>query len=146
MPAPVTLDSVSFQHQGGLRKDRISAVPEFQDPAGVKNYYQFIEYINGVQLTNNNIFVFNDRLSDGKYITRPLRNDSARLAIGDLLEVKMYDIDENTYNYFDQLDQSSGNGAFNTSASPANPATNISNGAYGYFSAHTVQSKKVTVY
>jgi hypothetical protein len=144
MPAPVNLDSVTFQHSSGLGNKRISAIPNFQDPPGVKNYYQFIEYINGKQFIKN-IFVFDDRLSDGRYISRTLRADSSYLNIGDQLEVKMYCIDQNVYNYFYQLEQSSGSGAFNTTASPANPVSNISNGAYGYFSAHTVRSKKVKV-
>jgi len=139
MPAPVALDSITWQ-KGSFQK-AIYAIPNFQDPAGVKNFYQFMEYLNGQQVTNG-IFVFDDRLSDGRYITRSLRNDSSRLVTGAQLQVKMYTIDENVYNYFNQLEQSLG---FNTSASPANPATNISNGAYGYFSAHTVQSKTVTV-
>lgn len=143
MPAPVNLDSVTFRRSAFDNK-QINAIPNFQDPAGIKNYYQFIEYINGQQFTKN-IFVLSDRLSDGKYSTLALRTDSAYLKIGDQLEVKMYCIDENVYNYFNQLDQSSGSGAFNTTASPANPVSNISNGAYGYFSAHTVQSKIVTV-
>lgn len=145
MPTLVPFDSVTFDHSAGFGGKQIEAIINFQDPPGVKNYYQFIEYINGVQLTNNSIFVFDDRLSDGRYISRTLRNDSSRLATGDLLEVKKYDIGENVYNYWYQLDQSSGSGAFNTTASPANPTSNISNGANGYFSAHTVQSKKVTV-
>jgi hypothetical protein len=145
MPMPVTLDSVSFSSTSGFGSTRINAIANFQDPAGIKNYYQFIEYINGQQFTKS-IFVFDDRLSDGKYISYTLRTDSSYLNTGDQLEVKMYCIDANVYNYFEQLDQSSGNGAFNTAASPANPSSNISNGAYGYFSAHTSQSKFVTVY
>jgi len=99
-----------------------------------------------VQLTKD-IFVFDDRLSDGKYITRGLRNGEATLNIGDSLEIRMYCIDEPVFNYFNQLDQSgSGGGAFNTAASPANPVSNISNGAYGYFSAHTLRSRRTKVY
>ena len=145
MPAHVPLDSVTIQRQSGLRKTQINAVANFQDPAGITNYYQFIQYING-KLYTKSYFIFDDRLSDGKYITRTLRMDSTYINTGDQVEVKMYCIDANVYNYFYQLDQSSGNGAFNTAASPANPNSNISNGAYGYFSAHTTQSKNVRVY
>lgn len=145
MPAHVPLDSVTIQHQSGFGKTQINAVANFQDPAGIKNYYQFEQYING-KLFTKNYFLFDDRLSDGKYITRTLRMDSTYINTGDQIEVKMYCIDANVYNYFYQLDQSSGGGAFNTTASPANPVSNISNGAYGYFSAHTTQSKKVTAY
>jgi Domain of unknown function (DUF4249) len=144
MPEPVILDSVSFQMTSGFGKQRISAIANFQDPPGIKNYYQFIEYINGEQFTKA-IFLFDDRLSDGKYINATLRTDSSYLFAGDQLEVKMNCIDVNVYNYFYQLAQSLGAGIFNTTASPANPSSNISNGAYGYFSAHTTQSKTVTV-
>ena len=144
MAAAVPLDSVTFSHSAGFGKSRIQAIANFQDPAGVKNYYQFEEHING-QLFTKDFFVFDDRLSDGKYIENNLRTDSAWLSTGDQLRVDMYCIDVNVYNYFYQLIQTGGSGAFNTTASPANPSTNISNGAYGYFSAHTRRSLTVTV-
>ena len=144
MPFPVAFDSITFNQTNAFGNKTIRAVPNFQDPAGIKNYYQFIEYINGQQLTKD-IFVLDDRLSDGRYISRDLRTDSSYLAVNDSLEVRMYCIDVNIFNYFDQLDQSTGGGAFNTTASPANPATNINNGALGYFSAHTVRSIKTKV-
>jgi hypothetical protein len=145
MPEPVPLDSITFQTTSGFGEKRISAIVNFQDPPGIKNHYQFLESINGQPFTKD-MFGFDDRLSDGKYISNTLRMDSAYLNKGDQLKVSMNCIDENVFNYFYQLDQSSGNGAFNSTASPANPASNISGGAYGYFSAHTTQSETVTVY
>ncbi|HEY4334590.1 MAG TPA: DUF4249 domain-containing protein [Puia sp.] len=147
MPQPVNLDSVSFITNSTFRKGQITPVANFQDPPGVKNYYRFEEHINGALFTKD-FFVFDDRLSDGRYIQWNLRMDSAYLNTGDLLQVNMYTVDENDYTYFFQLDRTSGGGggAFDTNASPANPSTNISNGAYGYFSAHTVRSKTVSVY
>lgn len=146
MPEPVALDSINFESISGFGgDDRINAVVNFQDPAGIKNYYQFMETINGLPFSKD-IFLFDDRLSDGKYIVDNLRMDSIYLHSGDLLEVKMNCLDGNIYNYFNQLARISGGGTFNTSASPANPSSNISNGAFGYFSAHTTQSKKISVY
>jgi len=143
MPMPVPLDSIDFLQTttgiGGNKKEGLSAIANFQDPAGTKNYYQFELYDNGVQYTQS-ILIFNDRLSDGKYINHVLRMDSTDyISSGDAIKVAMYSIDENTYNYFYQLIQSSGV----MSASPANPQSNISNHALGYFSAHTTQSKTV---
>lgn len=140
MPAPVDLDSVSYEVNRGFGRSRISAVANFRDPAGVHNYYQFVEFINS-QRDTKDLFVFDDRLSDGRYIEYTLFNDSSYVQTGDALQVDMYCIDSAVYNYFFQLLQSGGVGSFNTSASPANPTSNISNGAYGYFSAHTVSSK-----
>jgi len=140
MPATVNLDSVTFVSNSGFGRKQISAVANFQDPAGEKNYYQFIEYLNNQPLSKD-LFVFDDRLSDGRYIENTLFNDSSYLQVGDQLVVDMYCIDSAVYNYFFQLLESGGAGNFNTSASPANPTSNISNGAYGYFSAHTITSK-----
>jgi hypothetical protein len=145
MPMPVPLDSISFSQLSGFGNNQIDAIANFQDPAGVKNYYQFVEFVNGAQITKD-IFVFSDRLSDGKYINETLYNDTSYLFRGDEVEVNMYCIDENVYNYFYQLVQSGGTGAFSTTASPANPTSNISNGSLGYFSAHTVSSKEAVVY
>ncbi|HXB28327.1 MAG TPA: DUF4249 domain-containing protein [Puia sp.] len=145
MPMPVKLDSVTLEITSGFGMQRINAIVNFQDPPGIANYYQFQEYING-QLFNKEIFIFDDRLSDGKYISATLRTDSSYLKSGDQLKVNMFSIDQNVYNYFLQLRQSSGTGAFNSTASPANPTSNISGGALGYFSAHTTQSQIITVY
>jgi hypothetical protein len=142
MPQNVNLDSVTFQSNSGFGKTRISAIADFQDPPNIKNYYEFVEYINGVQLTKD-LFVFDDRLSDGKYINNTLYNDSSYLVQGDQLQVNMYSVDSNVFNYFYQLNQSNSGGTFD--ASPANPTSNISNGAYGYFSAHTINLVQVIV-
>jgi hypothetical protein len=54
-------------------------------------------------------------------------------------------VDKNVYDYFFTLSGVTGNNGFQT-ATPANPVSNISNGALGYFSAHTTQRVKVEVY
>jgi hypothetical protein len=144
MPYAVPLDSVTFNVTSGFGQQRIDAMVNFQDPPAVANYYEFVEYINGQAFPRNN-FVLDDRLSDGKYISLVLRTDSSYIVSGDDVRVDMYSIDENTYTYFLELRQSSGTGAFNATASPANPTTNMVGGALGYFSAHTTQSKSVIV-
>jgi hypothetical protein len=145
MPAPVLIDSITFDVSSAFKKNLITPQVNYQDPPGVKNYYQFLMYINGVQFTKA-IYAFDDRLTDGKYIVQNLRMDSSYLSVGDGLQVDMYCIDVNVYNYFNQLEQASSTGSFNTSSAPANPSSNISNGAYGVFSAHTVSSRRLTVY
>ena len=140
MPLPVPLDSVTLEGNVTLNSQReINAVVNFQDPPGVTNYYQFTETVDGRVIPD--IFVFDDRLSDGRYIQEPLFNDSSYLQIGDTLAVTMNCVDQNTYNYFYLLaNVSSSNGLQSTT--PANPTSNISNGALGYFSAHTTTVDK----
>jgi hypothetical protein len=145
MPKPVDLDSVTFLISSTFQKDKITAVANFQDPVGIDNYYRFQEHINGALYTRT-FFAFSDRLSDGRYVNLNLRTDTINIHPGDLLQVDMFSVDKNDYNYFFELSQSTTTGAFGTNASPSNPVTNISNGAYGYFSAHTVRSRTVSVY
>jgi len=145
MPGTVHLDSVTFAINTNFDgKKEINAVVNFQDPPGLGNYYQFIEYLNGRQVPN--IFVFEDRLSDARYIEQALYNDSSYLQKGDTLQLKMYGIDKGIYDYFFSLAQIVGNNGGFQSASPANPNTNLTGGALGYFSAHTVNEEKLIVY
>ncbi len=144
MPEPVELDSVNFSRDIDLENDQIiEAVVDFQDPPGPGNCYQFTETINGKLL--DRIFVFNDRLSDGKYISQILFTDSAYLHIGDTLRLRMFCIDPNVYNYFNTLELITEDNS-SQSATPANPMTNISNGSLGYFSAHTIFTRELQVY
>jgi len=144
MPQPVVLDSVGFRADQRLKgKTTIKAVPYYQDPAGRDNYYQFTENINGIDYTDR-VFVSSDRLSDGKYIDRALGSDTA-LKAGYILVLSMYCIDKGVYDYLNTLNDVSDPGNF-SSVTPTNPASNFSNGALGYFSAHTFQSKQVIVH
>jgi len=143
MPLPVELDSISFLSG---RKNTIYPVANFRDPQGVRNYYQFIEYIDGATLKNGRgNSVFDDRLSDGRYITSVIYNDSSVIKTGATLTVQMNCIDEKVYAYFSELLQiTTGGGGFGSPA-PANPESNISGGVLGYFSANFVSSRTVTI-
>jgi len=144
MPKQVLLDSVTFALNFDFNnKQQINAVVNFKDPPGLGNYYQFTETVNDRLIPN--VFVFEDRLSDGRYIEQPLFNDSAYLKTDDVLVLTMNCVDKNNYNYFFTLANVTGNNNFQT-ATPANPVTNISNGALGYFSAHTTQRAHLSVY
>jgi hypothetical protein len=54
-------------------------------------------------------------------------------------------VDENIYNYFYELSNVTATAGIQ-STTPANPTSNISNGALGYFSAHTTTFEQLYVY
>ena len=137
MPLPVTLDSVSFYSSSIFGKTRTNAVANYQDPAGIANYYTYAEFVNGQQVDRT--FVFSDRLSDGKYLHVQLFNDST-INPGDKVRVEMHCVDNPVWQYFNTLGEAKGNNS--QSVTPANPVSNISNNALGYFSAQTVQIKE----
>jgi hypothetical protein len=136
MPAKVNLDSVSFSTTNIFGTKSTSAVANFQDPAGIANYYTFTEYVNGQAIDQT--FNFSDRLSDGTYIRRQLFNDSSYINPGDQVSIEMHCVDSQVWQYFNTLGQAKGNNS--QAITPANPLSNISNNALGYFSAQTVQS------
>lgn len=143
MPMPVQLDSLTFLLG---RNNIIYPVANFQDPAGEHNYYQFIEWVDGKILKNGKgNSVFDDRLSDGRYITSILYNDSSYIKSGVTLTVQMKCVDKQVFTYLNELLQISGGGDGFSSPAPANPESNISGGVLGYFSANTVSSRTMEI-
>ena len=131
--------------------NNIQAVVDYTDPLGLGNSYLFRQYRNG--RLNNTIFVQNDQFTDGKHITQTLRyfsNSSTdpsgvnKLAAGDSLQVEMQNIDPGVYEYFRTLNQILTVGAA-PSTTPANPTSNFSGGALGYFSAHSRRVLRIKV-
>jgi len=133
MPAVAQLDSVSFEKiiRPGAKTDWY-AVINYQDLAGVSNYYLFTLFVNGRRI--NNTFVYDDRFSDGRYVSRTLRTDSAYINPGDSVRVVMQHMGKEGFDYYSSFSQVTGNGALQT-ISPANPNSNLSGGALGYFIA-----------
>lgn len=146
MPELVTLLGIdmleSAFNRGNNKEKTYVAVPKYNDPAGIKNYYRFIQVINGV--LDSAFLVRNDNLSDGKQTVQPVFSFGKDIIKGDTLTLMMQCIDENVHDYFFSLNESSGNGP-GGGTTPSNPVNNISGGALGYFSAHSVSTKTVIV-
>jgi hypothetical protein len=140
MPMAIPLDSVTFRHEDNFGKKTIFGVVNFRDPLHIANQYNFTEYINGKRF-DKFVFAFDDQFVDGKYNSQALFTDSAYIKIGDTLAIRMDCIDKPVYNFFKTL-QNATNGNNFQSASPANPITNITNNALGYFSAAATSTKR----
>lgn len=110
---------------------------QYKDPADEVNFYRFVEIVNN-EITNS--YVFDDRLNNGEYVTVLLLNFSRELVPGDVLEIEMQCIDEFVYEYFNSFGNTQG-----SSATPANPYTNIIGSELGYFNAHTSEVKEKVI-
>ena len=146
MPALVPLIGINtiedqFGQAGASTKVEYRAVPLYNDPAGVKNYYRFIQVIN--TKLDSSFLVRNDNLSDGKQTVQPLFSRGANIYQGDSLRITMQCIDSQVYEYFYSLNASSGNGPGGGST-PTNPVNNIV-GALGYFSACSLSEKRILI-
>jgi hypothetical protein len=138
MPQAVTFDTLLPFQQIGFRDTNLYVQAGFQDPTSQTNYYRFIESIN--YSIQSKILVLDDEFSNGRYIHYTLRSDSS-LKPGFNIIVEMECIDQGTYQYFSTFREATGS----TNLTPANPISNITNNALGYFSAHTSQYKTLVV-
>jgi len=138
MPQQVNFDSLTFITNTGFGKPITNAIVNFQDPSVGYHAYNFVQTIDS--LPSKQIFAFDDRLSSGRYITAQLFNDSSYIQHKDTVQIEMQCIDKNVYNYLQELSGQDANSGQPTS--PADPTSKITNGALGYFSAHTSQTKK----
>jgi hypothetical protein len=136
----VKIDSLSGEYykearffDGGFRMQLF-----FMDPPDQKNYYRVKVYKNGVLFNSaDDLIVFDDGVLDGKPVQVRLRGQT--FAAGDTARVELHSICKNVWEYFNTLREVA---SLNPgSPSPANPVTNFTNGALGYFSAWSHSSK-----
>lgn len=123
-----------------------------QEPKGA-NWYAFQKLKNGVPLSDS-IRLWNvtdDFLLDGNYafgvgIQNLSNQDSVEYPeLGDTISMEMWNISEDYYNFSIQVQQvlAGQNPLF--SGPPANPFTNVSDGAVGFFSAYSINSGSTIV-
>jgi hypothetical protein len=133
MPVLVNFDSLDAIPTGGFGDGDRLVVPKYKDPLGKGNNYRFLLFKNRLRL--DTYFLYDDNNADGKVNNRPLISFGNSINFTDSVYVIMDGIDAAVYKYFYSLDQS----ASGNSSAPANPVTNFTGDALGYFSAHTIQ-------
>ncbi len=138
MNSKVEIDSLSFEKQSFFMDTNLVTHIHFKDPAGIENYYRY-RFSKGGPL-NNEIQIDRDLFFDGQDINQPLFGQGPKLFPGDTMFIELWGIDKGVYEYYSTLREILG-GAGPSTASPANPTSNISGGAMGYFSAFTVARK-----
>ena len=140
MPPVVAFDTLTIVQKISFRnKDtNLYAQATFFDPVSATNYYRFIETRNDTLLSN--VHIINDEFTNGRFIDFVIRTDTS-LAKGDSVKIEMQCIDQGTYQYLNTFREATGS----TNVTPANPISNITNNALGYFSAHTSRYKRAKV-
>ncbi|MFY1046018.1 DUF4249 domain-containing protein [Chryseobacterium sp. GP-SGM7] len=150
MPEAVSFDGLdqdSFMVGG---ETSYTLLPVFTDPPALGNRYLFSYTVNNY--SKKFFSEFSDNVNNGMPNQRPLilpnddgeDSDDIKVTVGDTIHVEMQCIDQNVYTFYSALLQLSGGGP-GGGITPANPPSNISNGALGYFSAHTVRKKSVVI-
>lgn len=145
MPQALQLDSLSYEYQsGGFGRDEKEGYKlhcHFTDPAGIDNYCRFKVYKNEELVEG--FFLYRDKFTDGNPI------DFSHLGelfdLNDTLRVELLTMGKATFDYLSTLENVSGIGNQGPSATPANPNTNLSNDALGYFGAFTVRVDNIII-
>jgi hypothetical protein len=141
LPQSVPLDSLKQDSIKFGGEVRYAIRPMYTDPASPGNSYRFIISVNG---KSNKAYNLNsDNIDNGKVNQRafPIINDDDLEEVnkGDVITVEMHGLDAAIYTYYNALSEIVGRGG----VTPANPPSNISGGALGRFSAHTVAKKSL---
>lgn len=139
MPQKVAYDSLGLKDVTTFDGPVPYPTVYYRDPVGLGNYYRAIRYVNNVY--DGQTYVESDELIDGKAREAILfggPDDEEELLPTDIVTVEMQCIDKQMYEYLLELQEVDGGSEV---ATPANPISNISNGAVGYFSAHTSEVK-----
>jgi hypothetical protein len=141
---PVAVDSVTWEYDdGGSFFDAGYYLNVwFFDPPGTENFYRIQIYRNRLlKSSTDDLIVFNDRYIDGNKVEISLFNDPYYL--NDTVVVQLISLDKDVYEYYKTLNE-----VINTnpgSAAPANPNSNFTNGALGYFSAWSSDTLSVII-
>lgn len=133
MPQPVPIKSLNQIELTAFGDTRKLVQVNYNDPAGVTNYYFNRVFVN--DLKRDRFYLESDRFNDGREVKNTVFFEDPDLVAGDRVKIQMLTIDEQVYKYLFSITQISGNGGPPTT--PANPASNFSNGAIGFFTAST---------
>ncbi len=134
MPPVVALDSLTLFKFPMV--DYWDPMIHFRDPVGEENqYYRFVVGINGEYPRFRDRYISTEFM-DGNVIHQPLfvrfeddSNEEDPIKLGDLITVEMRCLDKGTYKFIETLDR--------VEDSMANPTSNITGGALGYFGAYS---------
>jgi hypothetical protein len=146
IPKKVNIDSLTCKYNSESIFYEVGYVVSchFSDPDEFRNYYRLKTYkINDRTQAKNSEDIYNDDLFNGNKVELPWSNDVYQEL--DTVVVELYTLDVQSYDYYKTLFQISGGSEMMSIITPANPNTNISNGALGYFGAYTISRDTIII-
>jgi hypothetical protein len=110
----------------------------FKDPPE-KNYYRIRVFKND-SINTENYRLYDDQYTNGEFTELRV----AHVSVGNTYRIELLSLDKSTYGYFRTLEDLIFTNPF-FGSTPANPNTNLTNGALGYFGACAISSKTLVV-
>ena len=145
MPASVPINYITSEYvsKNIFQDEGYVVYYSFIDPEDDTNFYRMRYSLNGeLQNDGNDYVLISDEMFNGKSIQ--IQIYGTRFEKGDTVEIELMSIDESTYDYFNTLVEAIAQNTME-SAAPANPNSNFSNGALGYFSAYSSDTKRIII-
>jgi hypothetical protein len=150
MPVKVAIDSLYATPRRAFDGDRgYDIYVLFKDPPQPGNYYRInvrsSSLISSDSIDGRRYRLFDDKLTNGNEMNVRIRAGK-NVSAGDTISIDLLSIDKATYDYFNTLRDILSSDRSPTSLSPANPTTNLSNNALGYFAAYTVDTMSIVIH
>jgi hypothetical protein len=147
MPTKVFIDSLYALPRHGLGGESgYDIYVMFKDPPELGNYYRINARSSAVipsdSIDGRRYRLFTDKLTNGNEMKERIRAGK-NVGVGDTITIELCSIDKVSYDYFHTLSDILSSDRSPTSLSPANPNSNISGDALGYFAAYTVDTKRI---
>jgi len=140
----VPIDSLQWFYDEGFayRDGGYSVKISFNDPADVQNYYRIKVFENDTLVNSaDDLVLFDDRLIDGQILEVSLQGFVFEQ--GDTVSVQLISLDRGAFEYYNTFRELTNVNP--GSAAPANPTSNISNNALGFFSAWSADVESVII-
>ena len=110
----------------------------FKDPPE-KNFYR-IKVFKNDSINTQNYRLYDDQYTNGEFTELRVSNAS----VGSTYRIELLSLDKSTYGYFRTLADLIFTNPF-FGSTPANPNSNLTNGALGYFGACAISSRTIVV-
>lgn len=146
-PVPKIEDTIDQNNKGGMTGDEIEITYYYQDDGSLVNYY--LNRITQSHTAFPELEVEDDEHSNGNLMQESYSHEDFK--IGDKIDIKLYGISKNYYNYMYKLILASGNGGNPFPTTPSAVRGNIinqtdsKNYAYGYFRLAEMDTKIYTI-
>lgn len=149
MPHQVLIDSLyAIQRKAPNGELGYDIYVMFKDPPETANYYRInvssSAIANSDSIDGQRYRIYSDKLTNGNQISEKVRIRK-NVSPGDTITVELVSLDRAAYDYWNTLRDVLSSDRAATLLAPSNPNTNLSNGALGYFSACTVDTKKIVI-
>ncbi|OFX22899.1 MAG: hypothetical protein A2033_05750 [Bacteroidetes bacterium GWA2_31_9] len=148
MPIKTLIDSITSTEmpfmnphsQNSNKQYRISCY--FKDSVGVNEFFRIIAYKNREKIRE--FYLLDDKISDG--VSLGYGGIMGDIFLGDTVDIELLKIDQKVFEFYNTLaNVIVGAEGMRDNGTPANPNTNISNGALGYFGAVAMDKKTIIV-